>query len=445
MISWLPEKRSTYNAKRREKDLNLVYDNWHLPEDMTCATINLADVPNKVAKKHRRVVAIHGHEWLRKNSEFCDKNGGLEARGEYKESRDLCLKHSESTLAQMRAVLPRYQSKTIIDIPADFRKFGTEICGREISGSNGSAINFLYWNNYRLAVYHNGEEGEGIANNDELCLHYANKALSLLPKLQHGEIPHYDEMKARVLRALAIYLMKDYEAALTEYRVCLAAIRLLDHAGRVDMSDPNDSLMRLVNVWPHTIIRMVIKIKIQNGESRPFFTKDEQLDLMKENAYGIYSPSSRKCINCGEKENLSLCSGCKSVWLCGKSCAKEAWRAGHKHSCGTKPYTGDIMGEVPAREVVPYAMPAFTLQNVLSEVEEDCEGSLGISMLNMSDRNFLVLCRDPRSGEIFDALTDQAFKLLAGTTFARGSSWGRNVHFHCVTDDRIGSNARSEE
>ena len=39
---------------------------------------------------------------------------------------------------------------------------------------------------------------------------------------------------------------------------------------------------------------MTIRLKIQDGVSRPYLTKDEYLDLMKEHAYGIYSPSSQK-------------------------------------------------------------------------------------------------------------------------------------------------------
>ena len=51
----------------------------------------------------------------------------------------------------------------------------------------GSAIGYLFWNNYRLAVYYNGDKGRDY--DDELCLRYANEALSLLPQLQEGELP----------------------------------------------------------------------------------------------------------------------------------------------------------------------------------------------------------------------------------------------------------------
>ena len=60
MNTWLPEKRSKYNDKRRKKDLDLVYSNWNLPNDMMNSTIHISEVPAKVAKKYKRAVAIHG-------------------------------------------------------------------------------------------------------------------------------------------------------------------------------------------------------------------------------------------------------------------------------------------------------------------------------------------------------------------------------------------------
>ena len=359
------------------------------------------------------------------------------------EQRGDCTGSEKNALDQMRRALPKYQSKTIVDIPLDFRKYSSNICGREISG-RASALNYLFWNNQRLAIYYNGSLETPEICDDELCLQHANEALSLLPKLQEGETPHKCEMFARTLRASAHYCMKDYEVALVEYRVVLAAIRLLDHAGRLDISNPNDPLVKIVNIWPHTIIRMTIKLKIQKGLPRPYFTIDEYLDLMKELAYGVYSPSSQKCLTCGKTENLSLCSRCKEAWFCDTSCAKEAWKAGHKQNCRCKKYTGDIMGK--EQTVIPFMMPSNNLRTVLGEIDDIDEiddqkavkssTALGIAMINTVDRNFLVLCRDPSSGEIFDALTDQTFQLQEGRTITRGS--GSAIHFHCLPVDPRG-------
>ena len=405
----LPEKRAKYNAKRRQKDLDLVYSNWYLPQEMTENKINIADVPEKVAKKFKRAVAVHGNEWKRKYIEFCAKIREMEGGAE---SERLSFSHGTSTLAQMRKVLPSYQSRTIVDIPPDFRKFSSSICEREISG-NGSALNYLFWNNYRLALYYHGN-GWGERTNDELCLHHVNEALSLLPVLQRGEVPHYDEVLVRTIRASTKFYMNDFESALMECRVCLASIRLLHHEGRIDMSDATDTLMDRVNVWPHAILRMTIRLKIQNGVSRPYLTKDEYLDLMKENAYGIYSPSSQKCFHCGKTGRLLLCSGCSNAWYCGKSCAAKAWKIEHKHVCGSKKYAGTMK------------MHANSLQRILREIEGKYDdndkdagrlnaNSLGMSILSMpGDRDFLVLCKDPSSGEIFDALTDETIEIQEG-------------------------------
>ena len=226
-----------------------------------------------------------------------------------------------------------------------------------------------------------------------------------------------------------------------EFRVVVAGICLLDHAGIIDMGNSNDDLVKRVNIWPHTMIRMTIKLKQRNGVPRPYFMKDEYLDLMKELAYGIYSPQSQKCINCGCTEKLSLCSGCKGAWLCDKSCAKMAWKAGHKDSCGAKKYTGDMMGQ--KQTIVPFCVPADYLRKILDELlDKEAEGdmnyitgSMGISILNCGDRNFLVLCRDSSSGEIFDAFTDQPFQLLEGTTIPLGSKMGHAVNFACIPDE----------
>ena len=67
MDTWLPEKRAKYNAKRRQKDLEYVYSNWNLPKEMMDATINIADVPAKIAKKHKRILTVHDRDWDYKN------------------------------------------------------------------------------------------------------------------------------------------------------------------------------------------------------------------------------------------------------------------------------------------------------------------------------------------------------------------------------------------
>ena len=136
-----------------------------IQREMTETKINIADVPAKakVAKKYKRAVAVDGNQWKRRNIEFCAKNQEMETKGPpTAESVMFSFAHAHahgtSTLEQMqmRNALPIYQSRTIVDIPPDFRKFSSNIWEREISG-NGSALNYLFWNNYRLglALYYN--------------------------------------------------------------------------------------------------------------------------------------------------------------------------------------------------------------------------------------------------------------------------------------------------
>ena len=65
---------------------------------------------------------------------------------------------------------------------------------------------------------------------------------------------------------------------------------------------------------------------------------------------------------------------------------------------------------------------------------------MGVSMLDIGDRNFLVLLKDPTTGEIFDVFTNEAIELLAGRTMTRGSKFGDAKHFHCIPSD-----SRSQE
>ena len=71
-------------------------------------------------------------------------------------------------------------------------------------------------------------------------------------------------------------------------------------------------------------------------------------------------------------------------------------------------------------------MHANSLQLLLREIEGKYDdndkdagrlkaNSLGMSILSMpGDRDFLVLCKDPSSGEIFDALTDETIEIQEG-------------------------------
>lgn len=74
-------------------------------------------------------------------------------------------------------------------------------------------------------------------------LQHIDVALSLLPPLKKGEMPDSNKVLARVYRAIAFEKLGDTDHALLEFRIRLAAIRLLDHSGKVDMSDETNILI----------------------------------------------------------------------------------------------------------------------------------------------------------------------------------------------------------
>jgi len=247
------------------------------------------------------------------------------------------LTHSLGMLEEMQQKLPDYQSKIICDVPLDFRANDKEWDNAEQKG-----LTILrYWNYYRAAsVYKTGMK-------PVTSYRYANESLSLLPPLKKGELPHKPEVLGRLFRYFALVAMAEDELAYSECRAILAAIRLLHHEGRLDMYDSNDILMRKTDVLPNQLIRLSVKLKMkEEGASRPYFTRDDRLDLMKELGIGLYSDTRYKCSTCGKTKSttkgddgvkqLSLCSRCSDVWYCGAECAKKGWsEGGHKHSCGS--------------------------------------------------------------------------------------------------------------
>ena len=120
-----------------------------------------------------------------------------------------------------------------------------------------------FWMNYRI--------GNSLIRDEdfESGLDYIDRALSLIPPLREGEIPHENEVMARIFRARALQNLGDISGALAEYRVCLAAIRLLDYHGKVDMNDSKHLLISKTTNFTSIIIGLTIERKIQEGATRP--------------------------------------------------------------------------------------------------------------------------------------------------------------------------------
>ena len=168
-----------------------------------------------------------------------------------------------------------------------------------------------FWMNYRIGNSY-------IADEDfKSGLEYIDRALTLIPPLREGEMPHQCEVLARVFRAKALEEMGGVSSAIAEYRICLAAIRLLDHHGKVDMNDTKHMLIGKMRNFTSILLGLIVEQKIMEGASRPYFSHDERLDLMKELGFGLYSDNGLKCSCCGKtdselaKKKLVLCANCK--------------------------------------------------------------------------------------------------------------------------------------
>ena len=381
---WLPEQRTRYKSKRRRLDLEMIGELWQLPDEVMAQTINLADVPAKVQKKYRRALIVHGEAWKRKDSKSTLAYERLprDKQGEH------LLTNSRPMLEVMGKILPTYQSKMITDIPTNFR----DSEGGWYRAEDKGVTIVRFWNTYRIATV--------LANRDKPAesLRFVDEALSLIPPLKKGDMPNKWEVMMRVYRAYAKYDLGDYEAALNENRMCLAAIRLLAFHGKVDMSDSNDILMSKANGMGIRIMRCLMHIKLNNGVQRPLFSAEERLDLMEELSFGMYSTAQYKC-HCCKKTNpevkLSLCSGCSGVWYCGKECSKKGWKDGHKQYCGRSMFSSPAEGG-------GFLEKATSIDGV--------DKTDGFSIVTcFLTNNYLIMCKGEESGEYFDALTDNSF------------------------------------
>ena len=331
---------------------------------------------------------VHGVALKMEDDEGTTVYKGLpsDKKGEHSVRGDHLISNSTAMLDKMAKVVPTYESKMISDIPPDFRDY-EDRDGWYKAEEKGLTV-LRYWNTYRIA--------NALANRDKPVesLRYVDEALSLIPPLRKGDMPHKWEVMTRIYRARAKYDLKDYQGALNETRICLAAVRLLAFRGKIDMGDSNDILVQKTNGTSSRIIRSLMHIKLKGGIQRPLFATKERLDLMEELNFGVYSTNRFKC-NCCQKTapevKLSICSACSDVWYCGNECAKKAWKAGHKKSCG-QPHFSLSSGADPP------------LLNTDEEIDEDGFSVL-VDVINGGHQ--WIICKDKESGEYFEALTDE--------------------------------------
>ena len=167
---------------------------------------------------------------------------------------DKMIPHALRMLGLLKERIPEFKSKVIIDLPPNFRdSYGKLlICYMLVLlymthhrfphflrstlkrfkdgwyGEGDKGVTTMYfWMNYRIGNAYLADKRADY----ESGLEYIDKALTLIPPLRAGEMPHENEVMARVFRAKALQKLGDVSGAIAEYRVCLAAIRLLDYHG----------------------------------------------------------------------------------------------------------------------------------------------------------------------------------------------------------------------
>ena len=274
-----------------------------------------------------------------------------------------------------------------------------------------------FWMNYRIGNAYLADKRAEY----ESGLEYIDKALTLIPPLRAGEMPHENEVMARAFRAKALQKLGDISGAIAEYRVCLAAIRLLDYHGKVDMEQSNHMLISKTTNFTSILLGLVVERKIQEGAERPYFSHDERLDLMKELGFGMYSDNSLKCSCCEKtdlelaklKKKLVLCANCKGAWYCGRQCQKEAWKKGHSKICGKAK-------GVQSMQVSYIAASHFGLGHLCLYRDS-------------RDSSVLVLLKDKSTDQIFDALTDQEYDIDKEGLKERSAEY----YYHTMHNDLI--------
>ena len=308
------------------------------------------------------------------------------------------LSYSLDMLDRMRQKLPVHKTKIICDVPLDFR---TDDAGWRNAEDNGLTI-LRFWGHYRAASAHKAEY------RPVSSYKHANESLSLLPPLQRGELPRKDEVLARLYIYFGLVEMGEEERAFSECRIILAAIRLLHHNGKLDMYDSKDILMSKTDVLPHQFIRLSTKLKMrEEGASRPYYSRDERLDLMKELGIGLYLDARYNCATCGKTKSsakgdggvkqLSLCSRCSDIWYCGAECAKIGWKeGGHKEVCGSLPVEQ------------PMKVTDMTIGILYTEL------TMGVTIIeNSGCDELLVLAKDESAnGQIDSKITSGIYDVL---------------------------------
>ncbi len=131
--TWLPERRARYNAKRRQKDLELIFSIWN--EALSDAAgndsvVHISNAPNSFVKKYKRALKVHHKDLMRLDEKWQEEwdhifeysNKIYKSDGTCITSKcDKMIPHALKMLGLLKERIPAFKSKVIIDLPPNFR------------------------------------------------------------------------------------------------------------------------------------------------------------------------------------------------------------------------------------------------------------------------------------------------------------------------------------
>ena len=131
--TWLPERRARYNAKRRQKDLELIFSitgTRHCPMQLAVIPSFISNVPNSFVKKYKRALKVHHKDLMRLDEKwqkewdhiFEYSNQIYQLDGTCITPKcDKMIPHALRMLGLLKERIPAYRSKVISDLPPNFR------------------------------------------------------------------------------------------------------------------------------------------------------------------------------------------------------------------------------------------------------------------------------------------------------------------------------------
>lgn len=189
------------------------------------------------------------------------------------------------------------------------------------------------------------------------------------------------------MRGEAFGELGDFGAALVDHRAALAALRM---GG--DGSEEAPSLD-----WVAKLALVALTMQ-RRDTPRPHFSAEERDRLERELGLRAYAPECWVCATCGvaaAAAKLAKCARCERAWYCSKRCQKKDYKGGHKDRCPSKFQARcSLLDE--GRDMEP--LEADLVEQGYRVIYRRGPGLGG---------DPVVVLRDPATGELYEALSDQ--------------------------------------